>query len=302
MKILTSLDELRALNRPVHWAMGFFDGVHRGHRRVIQSAETPGALRGVFTFAEHPLALLWPEIQPKLLTPDAEQKAELMLQLGVDVMLRLPFTRRIAALSPEEFLDGLHAACPIAGISVGNNWRFGRDGAGDTDFVQQYAARHGIRTCVQPLLEQDGETVCSSRIRSALAAGRLAECEEMLGRLFSVCGIVEHGQHLARQLGFPTANITLPPNAALPPFGVYAVTCRFGDTTLRGMANLGLRPTIDESEKPVRLETHFVGWNGDLYGKRLEVVLTRFIRPELRFDSIESLKKQIALDLSCLQV
>ena len=100
MQILTSFDELRTLNRPVHWAMGFFDGVHCGHRRVIESADTPGALRGVFTFAEHPLTLLWPEIQPKLLTPDAEQKAALMKQLGVEVMLRLPFTRRVAALSP----------------------------------------------------------------------------------------------------------------------------------------------------------------------------------------------------------
>ena len=300
MNILSSLDELRALHSPVHWAMGFFDGVHRGHRRVIESASTPGALRGVFTFAEHPLALLWPEIQPKLLTPDAELKAELMRELGVDVLLCLPFTRRIAALSPGEFLDGLRAACPIAGISVGNNWRFGRDGAGDTDFVQEYAARHGIRACVQPLLEQDGETVCSSRIRSALAAGRLAECEEMLGRPFSVCGIVEHGQHLARQLGFPTANITLPSNAALPPFGIYAVTCRIGGTILRGMANIGLRPTIDETEKPIRLEAHFVDWSGDLYGKRLEISLTRFIRPELRFDGIESLRRQIALDLAQL--
>lgn len=300
MNILSSLDELHSLHQPVHWAMGFFDGVHRGHRRVIESASTPGALRGVFTFAEHPLALLWPEIQPKLLTPDAEQKAGLMQELGVDVLLRLPFTRRIAALSPAEFLDGLRAACPIAGISVGNNWRFGRDGAGDTDFVQEYAARHGIRACVQPLLEQDGATVCSSRIRSALAAGRLAECEEMLGRPFSVCGAVEHGQHLARQLGFPTANITLPANAALPPFGVYAVTCRFGGTTLRGMANIGLRPTIDETEKPIRMEAHFVDWNGDLYGKRLEISLTRFIRPELRFDGIESLRQQIALDLTQL--
>lgn len=300
MNILSSLDELRALHSPVHWAMGFFDGVHRGHRRVIESASTPGALRGVFTFAEHPLALLWPEIQPKLLTPDAELKAELMRELGVDVLLCLPFTRRIAALSPGEFLDGLRAACPIAGISVGNNWRFGRDGAGDTDFVQEYAARHGIRACVQPLLEQDGETVCSSRIRSALAAGRLAECEEMLGRPFSVCGIVEHGQHLARQLGFPTANITLPSHAALPPFGVYAVTCRFDGTILRGMANIGLRPTIDETEKPIRLEAHFVDWSGDLYGKRLEISLTRFIRPELRFDGIESLRKQIAHDLAQL--
>lgn len=300
MNILSSLDELHSLHLPVHWAMGFFDGVHRGHRRVIESASTPGALRGVFTFAEHPLALLWPEIQPKLLTPDAKQKAELMQELGVDVLLRLPFNRRIAALSPAEFLDGLRAVCPIAGISVGNNWRFGRDGAGDTDFVQEYAARHGIRACVQPLLEQGGETVCSSRIRSALAAGRLAECEEMLGRPFSVCGIVEHGQHLARQLGFPTANITLPAYAALPPFGVYAVSCRYGDTTLRGMANIGLRPTIDETEKPIRMEAHFVDWNGDLYGERLEISLTRFIRPELRFDGIESLRQQIALDLTQL--
>lgn len=302
MKILSSFGELRTLNRPVHWAMGFFDGVHRGHRRVIESASTPGALRGVFTFAEHPLALLWPEIQPKLLTPDAEQKAQLLEQLGVEVMLRLPFTREIAALSPVAFLDTLRGACPVAGISVGSNWRFGRDGAGDTELVQEYAARHAIRACVLPLLEQSGETVCSSRIRSCLAAGRLAECEEMLGHPFCICGTVEHGQHLARQLGFPTANITLPSNAALPPFGVYDVACRFGDTTLRGMANLGLRPTIDESEKPVRLEIHFVGWSGDLYGSRLEVVLKRFIRPERRFDSMESLKKQIALDLSCLHV
>ncbi|MBQ8516523.1 MAG: riboflavin biosynthesis protein RibF [Akkermansia sp.] len=300
MNILSSIDELRSLQRPVHWAMGFFDGVHRGHRRVIESASTPGALRGVFTFAEHPLALLWPEIQPRLLTPDAEQKADLMRELGVDILLRLPFTRRIAALGPAEFLNILQAACPIAGISVGSNWRFGRDGAGDTDFVQEYAAQHGIRTCVQPLLEQAGETVCSSRIRSCLAAGRLAECEEMLGRPFSICGTVEHGQHLARQLGYPTANITLPPHAALPPFGVYAVSCRYGDTTLCGMANIGLRPTIDETEKPIRLEAHFTNWNGDLYGKRLEISLTRFIRPELRFDGIESLRKQIALDLTRL--
>lgn len=300
MNILSSFGELRSLNCPVHWAMGFFDGVHRGHRRVIESADTPGALRGVFTFAEHPLALLWPEIQPKLLTPDAEQKAALMEELGVDVMLRLPFTRFVAALSPVEFLDKLRTACPIAGISVGTNWRFGRDGAGDTELVQEYAARHGIRACVQNLLEQSGETICSSRIRAALAAGRLAACEDLLGHPFTVCGTVEHGQHLARQLGYPTANITLPGNAALPPFGVYAVTARCGEHTLLGMANIGLRPTINETEKPVRLEAHFVNWSGDLYGRRLEVALTRYIRPELRFDGIESLRKQITLDLAQL--
>lgn len=300
MKILSSIDELKTLDTPVHWALGFFDGVHRGHRRVIESADTPGALRGVFTFAEHPLALLWPEIQPKLLTPDAQRKAGLMQELGTDILLRLPFTRKIAALAPEKFLDMLREACPIAGISVGNNWRFGRDGAGDAELVQAYAARHGIRTCIQPLLQQDGDTVCSSRIRSVLTAGRLDEAAAMLGYSFRVCGTVEHGQHLARTIGYPTANITLPPHAALPPFGVYAVTCKLGDTVLRGMANIGLRPTIDEEEKPIRMETHFVNWSEDLYGQRLEVELTRYIRPELRFAGINELKAQITRDLSVL--
>ena len=298
MHVFHSLDELRTLDRPVHWAMGFFDGVHRGHRRVIESADTSGALRGVLTFAEHPLALLWPELQPRLLTPDAEQKTALLRELGVDVLLQLPFTRALAALSPAEFLDALCAACPVAGVSVGSNWRFGRDGAGDTDFVREYAARRGFLACVQELLAQEGETVCSSRIRSALAAGRLAEVESMLGRPFSICGVVEHGQHLARTLGFPTANITLSPHAATPPFGVYAVRCRVEGEYLHGMANLGLRPTIDETEKPVRLETHFAGWQGDLYGRRLEVELLRFIRQELRFSSIEELQQQIAADLA----
>lgn len=301
MRILRSFDDLRALNRPVHWAMGFFDGVHLGHRRVIESADTPGALRGVLTFEEHPLALLWPEIQPRLLTPDAQQKAELLAALGVDVLLRLPFTRELAALSPAAFLDRVRESCPMVGISVGSNWRFGRDGAGDTDFVRSYAASHGIRACVQTLLEQGGETVCSSRIRAALAAGKLDEVESMLGRPFSICGEVTHGQHLARTLGFPTANITLSPHAATPPMGVYAIACTLGEQKLHGLANLGLRPTIDESEKPIRLETHFVDWKGDVYGERLEIALLRFIRPELRFASIEALQRQIAADLACAQ-
>lgn len=298
MIILTSFDELRSLNRPVHWAMGFFDGVHLGHRRVIESAATPGALRGVLTFQEHPLALLWPELQPRLLTPDKRQKEALLAALGVDVLLQLPFTRELAALSPGEFLENLRAACPLAGISVGRNWRFGRDGGGDTDFVQAYAAQRGIRACVQPLLLQGDEPVCSSRIRACLAAGKLDDVESMLGRPFSICGTVVHGQQLARTLGFPTANITLLPQAAIPPMGVYAVRSRRGDAQLRGLANLGLRPTIDEAEKPIRLETHFIEWTGDLYGEWLEVELRRYIRPELRFESFEAMQRRIAADMA----
>ncbi len=298
MQILSSLEELERLGRPVHWAMGFFDGVHLGHARVIRSASTPGALRGVLTFRQHPLSLLCPEKQPLLLTPDREQKEALLAALGVDVMLCLPFTPGLAALSPTDFLDALRAACPLAGVSVGANWHFGRGGAGDTTFLRQYAADHHFPALVQELVERGGQRVCSSLIRCCLREGKLRRAEELLGHPFRICGTVEHGQHLARQLGFPTANLTLPERAALPPLGVYEVQAILGEKPWRGVANLGLRPTIREEKKIIRLETHFPRWQGDLYGQRLEVELCRFLRPEQRFDSLDALKEQMALDLA----
>ena len=298
MQVLTSLEEPGRLGRPVHWAMGFFDGVHLGHAKVICSASTPGALRGVLTFCQHPLSLLCPERQPLLLTPDMEQKKALLAALGVDVMLCLPFTPGLAAMSPSAFLDALRAACPLAGISVGVNWHFGRGGAGDTTFLRQYAAAHHFPALVQELVEKGGQRVCSSLIRRCLTEGKLRLAEKFLGHPFRICGTVEHGQHLARRLGFPTANLTLPERAALPPLGVYEVQATLGDKPWRGVANLGLRPTIREEKKIIRLESHFPGWQGDLYGRRLEVELCRFLRPERRFDSLDALKEQMALDLA----
>ncbi len=300
MKILHSMHELAALNQPVHWALGFFDGVHRGHRRVIESADTPGALRGVLTFAAHPLALLAPERQPRLITPHPAQKQALLAALGVDVLLELPFTRKLAALEPRVFLDALRENCPMAGISVGRNWRFGRDGAGDVAFVEAYAAEHGLRACVQNMAVLEGECICSTRIRELLQAGELPWAEEMLGRAFCIAGVVEPGQKLARQLGFPTANMTVHPLAVLPPAGVYEVLVQVAGETCRGIANLGLRPTIVEKEKVVRLETHLLNWQGDLYGRELQVELRRFLRPERRFASVEELRAQIAADVQML--
>ncbi len=302
MRVISSVAELAALPaRPIHWAMGFFDGVHRGHRRVLESTATEGTLRGVLTFADHPLSVLAPERAPRLLTPHAAHKAALLEAAGASFLLCLPFTRELAALPPQEFLDWLAAACPagIAGLSVGENWHFGRGGSGNADFLRDWGQRHGCRICVQELLQEGGESVCSSRIRALLQTGELAEATRLLGHPFCVCGTVEQGQRLARQLGFPTANITLPANAALPPFGVYEVACQVGGARLRGVANLGLRPTIDEAHKPVRLETHFIdGWSGDLYGRELTIELCRFIRGERRFADIAALRAQMAADIA----
>ncbi len=300
MRIVHSMHELAALNQSVHWALGFFDGVHRGHRKVIESATTPGALRGVLTFAEHPLALLAPEKQPRLITPLAEQKRALLEALGVDVLLELPFTRELAAMEPRAFLDALRGSCPMAGISVGRNWRFGRGGAGDAAFVESYAAEHGLNACVQDMAVLDGERICSSRIRELLQEGDLSRAEEMLGHAFTIAGVVEPGQKLARRLGFPTANITMHSQAVLPPAGVYEVSVQVAGAPCRGIANLGLRPTIEESHKVVRLETHLLNWQGDLYGCGLQVELRRFLRPERRFASVEELRAQIAADVQML--
>lgn len=297
MKLLHSIAELRTLDRPVHLAMGFFDGVHRGHRQVIASADTAGAARGVLTFEPHPLALFAPERQPQLLTPDAEQKAALLEAAGAELLLVLPFTRELAALSPQAFLDALRGSGRVIGFSAGRNWRFGARGAGDAAFLLAYAAEHGLRAVINNLAESRGERICSSRIRELLAEGRLAAAADMLGRPFGIAGRVEQGQHLARTLGFPTANIAVTPPAALPPFGVYAVETVLDGTTYRGIANLGIRPTIVEAQKIVRLETHLFGFSGDLYDRRLSVDLMRFLRTERRFASVDELRAQMQEDM-----
>ena len=302
MQVFSSFGELRALSRPVHWAMGFFDGVHTGHRRVILSAHTPGALRGVLTFSSHPLALLRPEQQPLLLTPHADYKAQLLAAAGADVLLRLPFTPELAALSPQDFLDALSAHCRIAGISVGANWRFGRGGSGTPALLQQEGGRRGFRVSVNDLALLGMAPVSSSRIRSTLQAGQLEEAGALLGRPFAIAGVVEHGRQLARKLGFPTANISGLEQAALPPFGVYQVLCRLGSSALTGIANLGLRPTIQEHIKTPRLEVHFPGWQGNLYGHLLTVELRRFMRPERTFPGIDALKAQLQRDIASLTI
>lgn len=296
MQVLSTFGELRSLPAPVFWAIGFFDGVHTGHVRVVQAAHAPGALRGVLTFCCHPLELLCPQRAPRLITPVPAFKERLLQEQGVQVLLRLPFTRELADMSPTAFLDALQAHSRVAGVSVGANWNFGKARAGNAAFLSEQGKQRGFEVRVQPLLQLGGGTVCSGAVRAALAEGRLDDAAAMLGRPFAVCGMVEHGQHLARRLGFPTANITLPPHSAVPPAGVYAVACRREGRLLFGVADLGFRPSIREEEKRLRLETHFFDFSGDLYGQPLTVALLHFLRPEQTFSSLSDLQAQIQRD------
>lgn len=298
MRMLHSLADVAELPCPVRWALGFFDGVHLGHRRVITAPAPAGAPLGVLTFEQHPLTLVAPQRAPKLLTPCTAQKAALLEALGVSYLLTLPFDAALAALTPQAFLDALCATQRVAGFSVGSNWHFGKGGAGNAAFLQQYAAAHGLPAVVSELAEQGGEAVCSSRIRTVLAGGDMESVSALLGHPFSIGGTVEQGQHLARTLGFPTANMAVSEQAALPSFGVYRAQACIGGRMVRGVASLGIRPTIQEAVKIVRLETHFLDFAGDLYGQELNVELLHFLRPEVTFDSVEQLRAQIAADVA----
>lgn len=302
MIILHKFEQLQTITQPIFWALGFFDGMHLGHQAVIQAARAQGALCGMLSFAQHPLSILCPARAPKLLQPHLTQRITSAEACGVDVLLLLDFTAELAALSPTTFLKQLSQHAPVAGIAMGANCHFGHLGQGDANFVQSYAKAQGWQCHIAPMSQLSGERICSSRIRETLAAGDLALTQSMLGRPFSILGTVEHGQKLARQLGFATANITLPAHAALPPFGVYAVSCQLGDQQVHGIANLGLRPTIKEELKCIRLETHFLDWSGDLYGHELVIELHTFIRPEQRFEGIEALKAAIAQDVAFLRM
>lgn len=298
MNNFQSFSELIDIQYNIYWAIGFFDGVHRGHRRVIQSAQNDGCLCGVLTFSPHPLAILNPARQPLLLTPDTAWKEKLIADLGADLLLTLPFDEHLAQMTASQFLDALCASCRVVGISVGANWHFGKGRTGNADFLTREAAKRGFAACVNPLFQMGKETVCSSHIRSLLSSGNIEAVQSFLGHPFTIVGTVEHGQHLARQLGFPTANISLPSHAALPLPGVYEVRSTLHGEPRRGIANVGFRPTIREERKLPRLEAHFPGWEGDLYGERLSVDLVRMIRPEKAFPSLHALQEQMARDLA----
>ncbi|MBM4142145.1 MAG: riboflavin biosynthesis protein RibF [Lentisphaerae bacterium] len=308
MKVLPDWNLLGRRRRPVALAVGFFDGLHRGHRRVIEEARRAArAMRGeawVLTFANHPLSVLRPEAAPRLLTA-ARHKVALIARLGADGCLLMPFTRRFAALRPEEFAARLiDAVRPLRAIVTGAGWRFGRDGAGTAARLADLAGAHGIAVKgVRPVMRRR-LPISSTRIRTEVAAGRLDEAAAMLGRPFSILGTVTRGTALGRRLGFPTANLD-PHNEVLPPGGVYAVFARRqrppgrgrrrAEPLRAGVLNLGLAPTVGLASAP-RIELHLLDFKGDLYGADIEVWFVRRLRDEARFSSAADLRAAIARD------
>lgn len=280
-------------------ALGNFDGVHEGHRAVLAHAATLAARLeapvSAAVFKPHPRRYFKPDAAPFRLMSDPQRERALEAA-GAAHVFAIPFDRELASMTPEAFVERVLAGrLGLAGLVTGADFRFGKDRAGGADALRTIGAAFGIIAETAPEVRAGACKVSSTRVREALQAGEPERAAALLGRPFAIEGEVVAGDRRGRTLGFPTANIPLG-DYLRPAFGVYAVRARVdGEGVWRpGVANLGRRPTVDGTDE--RLETHLFDFEGDLYGRTLEVALEAFLRGERRFDGLEALRAQIAAD------
>jgi len=279
-------------------ALGNFDGFHRGHQAVVGAAidwaraESRPAV--VATFAPHPMSYFQPETPPFRLT-SLDQRMDLFGRAGADAMLVFHFDQTLASMPAERWIaDVIAGHIGAAGVVTGEDFTFGQRRGGNPALLQSLGATLGVAARTVGAVHDDEGAISSSRIRTALQAGDCETAARLLTRPFAVRGVVQHGDKLGRQIGFPTANLDLG-EYLRPRYGIYAVTGRLPDgRVVPGAANLGIRPTFDPPKE--LLEPHFFDFSGDLYGAEIDVAFHHFLRPEAQYDSIDALTAQIAKD------
>lgn len=302
-RTLHDIDDLPARLR-FALAIGVFDGVHRGHRRVIRaliaSAKLGKAAPAVLTFDPHPAALLRKSPPPLLCDP--QERIALLHRLGVTTVVMQRFSETFSRQTPEAFLTRLRQGRDLAALVMTPESSFGRDRTGTMDTIRRLAPRMGFDLVEVGPLASHGATVSSTMLRAELANGRLSEVRRLLGRPYSVIGTVVRGSARGRELGYPTANLAFAQPVALPGDGIYAVRAAWGGKDLleptrhaNGVASLGVRPTFATGGARI-LETHLFDVNEDLYGVRLRVEFVRRLRAEKRFASVAGLVRQMDRD------
>ena len=298
MRIHRDTTYLDPADRGATVAIGNFDGVNLGHQAVLrQAASVTGAPLGVVTFEPHPREILIPDAPPFRLM-NAEARSHRLAKLGVIHLYELPFNAALMALSPEDFArDILGERLGLAHVTVGQDFRFGKNRAGTADDLKAFGDRFGFGVTIAELVETAGLEVSSTRIREALAEGQPRDAAMMLGHQHRIEGVVERGDQRGRDLGYPTANMSIT-GLHPPKFGVYAVRIDVltGENEGRydGVASLGVRPMFGENIP--NLETHVFDFRGDLYGSQMSVALVEYLRPEEKFDSLEALIVQMDAD------
>jgi riboflavin kinase / FMN adenylyltransferase len=280
--------------------IGTFDGVHTGHkailREVVNHAKIVGGVSVLLTFEPHPRKLLFPDQPLGIITP-LHQKLQLITEAGIEHIVVVPFTREFSRLTAQEYIE--HFIVDIFhphSIIIGYDHRFGHDRKGDLQLMEQYAALHQYELIEIPAQLIDEAAVSSTKIRQALNEGRVEDANHMLGRNYSLCGKVIHGNKLGRTLGYPTANLhPLEPEQIIPAIGIYAIQAAHNRERFNGMLSIGYNPTVTD-KRELRIEANLFDFDRDIYGDELELFFLKKIRDEQKFDSLEALKEQLHRD------
>lgn len=280
-------------------ALGFFDGIHYGHQKLIEKsielAKAKEVKSAVLTFTEHPLTHIFPAYAPWLITTN-EEKKQIMKEMGIDEVCLIPFTDTLMKASPKEFIrDYLLQRYDVVHIVVGFNYTFGYKGEGDVLMLKELGSRFNFGVTVIPPFVIDGHSVSSTLIRELISTGKVDEVPAFLGRPYSIRGTVVKGKQLGRTVGIPTANLKLDKKLVLPNQGVYYTKVHTGGKTYDGLTNLGFNPTFDRH--PYSIETYIYDFDKQIYGDELELTFKCKIRDEIKFDSVDALFAQIHSDI-----
>lgn len=281
-------------------AIGKFDGVHIGHRRLLEeilTEKSKGKKACVFTF-DPPPAVFFGKADEKELTTRDEKRA-LFERMGIDILIEFPMNEKTAAMLPQVFVTEILCSRMKAGlVAAGTDLSFGAKGAGNAALLRAMAAVCRLKVRIIDKITLEGKEISSTLVRSALEAGDMPYVEKLMGMPYMVSGIVQHGNHIGRTLGMPTVNLLPPDNKLLPPCGVYYSGVTMDGRYYKGISNIGYKPTVLESRKQLGVETYLYGYDGDAYGEEIKVSLYEFKRQEQKFESMEALKKQMQEDIA----
>lgn len=300
MKIITDLSGYTSEGSTV--AIGKFDGLHVGHMKLIEGLFFENSESGiaraektVFSFNPSPTEFFKGE---ELQILSRKEKNALLEKAGVENLVEIPFDEKFASLEPERFVsDILKDRLNIKLLIVGKDYRFGRDRKGDIKLLKKLGDSLGFSLTVIPEVSVEGEVVHSSQIRKHILAHNFEMAEKMLGRPYHIDGRIEHGKMLGRKLGFPTVNITVPREKLTPCNGVYITVCEYKGKKMKAVSNIGNNPTVEENQPIKKCETNIFDFSEDIYGEKISIKFYSFIRHEKRFESIDELKNQIAVDV-----
>jgi len=280
--------------------IGVFDGVHRGHRtmirRLVEEARASERLAVVLTFHPHPDKVLG-EVDRRYYLSSPEQRAKLLIALGVDLVISHPFDEETRQIRAEEFVDQLLRHLRLKELWVGEDFAMGYEREGTVEFLRRQGKIKGFSVTAIELImsEAGGDSIHSSQVRNLVRQGEMRGAKDMLGRAYSIEGNVVMGQQRGRRIGVPTANLEVWEEQIIPPNGVYACLARLGEETLGAATNIGMRPTFGEDR--LSIEAHLLGFDRDIYGASMELSFEARLRPERKFEGTEELLRQIKLDI-----